>query len=122
MGKIQPLISAKNSIIDIYDGDGTNPDLTFTIKDEDGVILDISTFTILLVIKEKLKSSADVVAPITGTFVTDGTDGQIEFAFATVNITANFKNAYLTLYRLVAGKNQTLKQFTVNIIPNGTGS
>ncbi len=122
MGQIQQLISAKNSIIDLYDGDGTNAPLTFTIKDEDGVIIDISSWTLRLVIKERLDSSADIVAPISGTFVTDGTDGQVQFDFAAVNVTTTYKNAYMVLYRIVAAKNWTLKQFTVNIVPNGTGS
>lgn len=122
MGQIQQLISAKNSIIDLYDGDGTNAPLTFTIKDEDGVVINISSWTIEIVIKERLDSTSDILSALAGAFVTDGTDGQVQFDFAAVNFTATFKNAYMTLYRIVAAKNWTLKQFTLNVVPNGTGA
>jgi hypothetical protein len=51
--------------------------LRFTIKDQDGVVVDISSATTLQV---KIKTADGTQVTGTASFTTDGTDGKMEYA------------------------------------------
>ena len=120
MANTQDLVGKGGGKIYLYTGLGKNAPITFTIRDVDGAIVDISSWDVRLVVNSNLDDSGDVVAELTGAFVTDGTDGNIRFNFDTVDITSIQKDVYVVVSRRIDANTQyTHKQFTTDVVLHG---
>lgn len=71
----------KTEAFDLCWARGDNDPKTFTIRDAAGVIIDISsqTFGMSVNTKKDPPDTANEIFQVAGIFVTDGTDGQIQF-------------------------------------------
>ena len=71
----------KTEAFDLCWARGDDDPKTFTIRDSTGVAIDISTWTLSMAVNTE-KDPVDVtneIFNVAGSFVTDGTDGQISF-------------------------------------------
>ena len=71
----------KNTDFEICWARGDDDPKTFTIRDNDGVIVDISgqTFSMAVNTVKDPPDTVDEIFKVAGVFVTDGTDGKISF-------------------------------------------
>lgn len=104
---------SKNEDFDICWARGDDDPKVFTIKDSAGVVVDISGWTLALAVNPELDPADDAaeVFRVSGSFVTDGTDGKISFtppANSLDNITAP-DTAFYDVNRLTPSKKTLLK-------------
>ena len=71
----------ETAILEICWARGDDDPKTFTVRDSDGVALDISAWTLSLAVNTDLNpaTSANEIFRVAGVFVGDGTDGEIAF-------------------------------------------
>ena len=71
----------KTEAFDICWARGDDDPKTFTIKDGAGVVIDISSWTLSMAVNtdKDPATTANEIFNVTGSFVTDGTDGKISF-------------------------------------------
>jgi len=117
---IQPLVNQQGLKQDVFIGSGENGNFDFTLK-KNGVAQDISSLSVQLVIKSTLSSTTFIVSETAGTFITDGTDGQVRFDLSVLELQTAHRNAILTLYNKIDANNKrNIKNFKVQIVHPGT--
>jgi len=89
----------------LFTGENRNDDFEFTVK-KAGVIQDISSFTIKIILKP-LRESDDSDAITTPSIITgvlsDPTNGKFKIPWTTTTITAEQHQAFLVIYQEVGG-------------------
>ncbi len=96
--------------------------LTFTIKDGDGIFIDISGFTI----KFRLNSDADTgnsdnkIFEVTGSFTSDGTDGKVDITLTSTELpaTAEGYDRHFYIIDTSGGVQRVLTHHLLNVFPN----
>lgn len=110
----------KNESFDICWARGDDDPKTFTIRDAAGNPLDISTWTLSMAVNTELNPADTVneIFRVAGSFVTDGTDGQISFtppAGSLDSITAPGQ-AFYDIQRITPSKKTLVKGKVVFIM------
>lgn len=103
----------KDTTFNICWARGDDDPKTFTIKDADGDVVDISTWTLSMAVNTE-KDPADVtneIFRVSGVFVTDGTDGQVSFTppAASLDAVTAPGTAYYDIQRITPSKKTLVK-------------
>lgn len=96
---------------------GDDITLVVTVKDNTGAVIDVSGSSSLFTIKDSYGGS--ILSQVSGSFVTDGTDGQLEFnapSGDTVNAVADTEYVYDIAVTLSSGRKYTVNRGVIKFV------
>lgn len=102
---------------------GDTEPMVFTIKDGDGNVIDVSGWSFLFTVDPAPDptTTANNLFQLTGSFVTDGTDGQVQFEPSAVEMDQTPDTYFYDLQRTDgAGKIRTLMKGSFIVLPDIT--
>lgn len=117
---IPPMRDPTGAVMNLWTGTGANSSVgtwAFYIKDSSGTAINITGWTVKLNLRADPDDTADLFTALSGTIPT-GTDGLVTFDFSAVNISAEYTDAILQLYRVQSSNPQPLAQWRVDVLKN----
>ncbi len=112
---IQTLENSDGDVILLFRGD-TKP-LIFTLKNNAGVVIDISSKTasdFLLTAKDDVDGTQ--IFQVAATFKTDGTDGKLKFVLSATDLATAVNEAVMELTDTTGATDDTLTQLRFDIL------